>query len=393
MDCTAVILIALIIVIAVGLYVMYNEYRKRPFYVYDTRASDSDDGKKYELRWEKRDGSCEMYSDNVPESWAEYVDVIKESGQNECWYNRCYSTEGGQAVKRFRCTDRPVKYGGCYMNNTSEAKNLISSDLNVCNKRAGTTNDADKNPIIPTPVVTYKPRIVVRAWGSGKDTGYTTTPFNKGDYVVVQGAYPYGKDNLEMVTRKGGVPVSYYSVGSYESKDPYRVKFYGPEASFLQECLGEKIPNWNEYLYDPSRLEELIPLQEMYLGKLRAFGFEGVEFDNMDFANIYDNDAKAHGQIERYIVALAKTARSLGMKVFAKNYYIFLKKHHDLFDGLITESVSDNACFDELKIYSDHFGKSTNRPWSDYIYKDEIKCRQTEATVWRQNANDVWVVV
>lgn len=316
----------------------------------------------YTTMWAVKPGKCANTTQekDALNSWTEYLDVMQpDDDSDECWYQYCARVSDGAEVNSKYCNVDGAEYTGC----VNENNELVTDNPELC----------ATGPLSATGGTNKK--IVVRSWGCGG--GCNSTPFNRGDYVSVQIAYTYGKSNVQPITSKGGIPIAYYSIGTFESGDGDRVKFYGNDASKMKACTKGSLKGWeSEKLYDPDKLSTLLPLQYKQFEKLKSNGAKGIEFDNMDFGNVYDGNSGKYNKIKSYIQKCAQKCKSLGMKVIAKNGAKLLNDINSLFDGLITEEVGDmsSVCQYDMNTYMKYFGKSKGRPWSDFNYSSGKRC-------------------
>lgn len=187
--------------------------------------------------------------------------------------------------------------------------------------------------------------------------------------------------------------ISYSSVGSYEPK-----REYNKNKQFPIDAFGPKMGSWGEYWLDLNKIYNDPSLKTKimtYYGELFKFiadkGFDGVEFDNADFAwngSTKAKDTTWKNLVVTHLKTLVQMANNNGLMVFMKNggflYYDTdptqglqrIGELVDVCDGLITEQA--NGPNDSNEFY----GLFTKRgkPWYNFEYENESKNCKTRFT-------------
>lgn len=160
----------------------------------------------------------------------------------------------------------------------------------------------------------------------------------KGAYVLLDPfAEDFGADvpaSVAALNANGNEVGAYISVGTGED---WRADF----AALKPYLVTSPWDQWaGEYFV--SSTDGALPIMAARIDKIAAWGFDWVEFDNMDWA--YDNDLRArHGfaasidEGVEYVQTLCAKVHAKGMRCMAKN----MTEGAETFDGALFESYSD----------------------------------------------------
>lgn len=160
----------------------------------------------------------------------------------------------------------------------------------------------------------------------------------KGAYVLLD---PFSEAPADWAATVVSLKANGNEVGAYISigtGEDWRKDF-----SALKPFLVTKA--WDEWggEYFVTSTEGALPIMQARIDKIADWGFDWVEFDNMDWAQD-DDSRKTYGfgttaeQSVAYFRALCDHVHAKGMRCMAKN----LTKGADNFDGVLYESYSDD---------------------------------------------------
>ncbi len=157
----------------------------------------------------------------------------------------------------------------------------------------------------------------------------------RGAYVLLD---PFGDgvvEHISFIKSKKNQIGGYISVGTGEDwRDDYQA---------LRPYLSSKEwPEWRGEYFVSETTTGILPIMEQRIDKMKGWGVEWVEFDNMDWLDEESrkkyNLVATEEEAKKYIHSLCNYTHAQGMKCMAKNTVDGFAD----FDGVTYESYSDN---------------------------------------------------
>jgi cysteinyl-tRNA synthetase len=159
-------------------------------------------------------------------------------------------------------------------------------------------------------------------------------------YVLIDPFQPEHGDTMpgviDALHAKGNVVSAYISIGTGET---WRDDF----AALKPHLVDKQWDDWGGEYFVSMPNEAVIAIMKSRIDKIAAWGFDWVEFDNMDW--VYDDDYRAEYNFAAsvadgvaYYRALCDHVHARGMKCMAKSTV----ESAEIFDGVTYESYEDD---------------------------------------------------
>ncbi|WP_282117505.1 endo alpha-1,4 polygalactosaminidase [Cellulophaga baltica] len=244
------------------------------------------------------------------------------------------------------------------------------------------TRSADPEDDTGTPLISSAIPIYNQAYQENFEADKLSTILDnaKNGYVLLDPFQEAVTDYLAAIQANGNQVGAYISIGTGET---YRDDYEQIKPYLVATPWGE----WPDEFFVKETTTGVLEVMKARIDKIAAWGFDWVEFDNMDWA--FDDEARSTYKITAskseaiaYYQELCAYVHSKGMKCMAKNR---VEDATD-FDGVLYESYTDEKNWwdqsgaqsflnaGKLVIINHYNEKSCGEVYSEYkgIYNDDL---------------------